>query len=239
MTLEEESQEPMTPSKTAKTEGPKKDARPRPIEGVPLLGVPTLQVDASCVITHKRKLAGAVVVGEIGGAPILELEVQVVPRGRPAVRSAEAEWMALLLALSVARKQRRYHGPLQVLTDAQSNIHAWSNSRGADTGWGTPCPSWCKEVSVLWVPRTRITTADHALRFWMHLVTDAMFTGRLPVVAHAFNLPAISKEQPFCFRLSLRGSEVRVRLEKDSFLDARVPAVPRAASLTPTASAPR
>ncbi|MDE1822579.1 MAG: hypothetical protein KGI98_17215, partial [Euryarchaeota archaeon] len=100
------------------------------------------------------------------------------------------------------------------LTDAQSNLHAWENGRGADVGWEVPPLSWRKGVRVLWVRRARIAETDHALRFWTRLLVPAVFGGNLPQVAHAFGLMGIPKEEAFRVRLSLQGAEVRVWLER-------------------------
>ena len=192
-----------------------------------LPGIPALQVDASTFTTHRRKVMGNVVRGELSGKPVLELDLLALPRGIPAVRTAEAEWRALLLALRVARTQRRYRGLLQVLTDAQSSVHAWENGRGADMGWEVPPLSWRKGVRVLWVRRTRIAETDHALRFWTRFLVPLVFGGSLPDIAHAFGAEEIPKEEPFRVRLSLQGAEVKTWLE-------RGPSVVRGAAGSPT-----
>jgi hypothetical protein len=197
------------------SEDPPAEPPPPIAEGKLIPGIPALQVDASSFITHKRKLMGNIVRGEIDGHTTLELVVHAAPRGVPAVRTPEAEWRALVFALRVARQQHHYRGPLQILTDAQSNIHCWSDDMGAGKGWEQPLPYWCKEVHILWVPRKRLTETDHALSFWMGIVREALFGGRLPELAHAFGLTKIAKEEGFKVGLSLKGSEARMWVEKE------------------------
>lgn len=183
-------------------------------EEEPLPGVPTLQVDAAVFKTHKRKVMGNVVRGELDGKSVLDLDLLALPRGAPAVHTAEAEWRALLLALRTARKQRRYRGPLQILTDAQSSVHAWRNGMGAFVGWDPPPPAWSEGVSVLWVPRARIAETDHALRFWTRFLVPAVLGGGVPQVAHAFGLADIPKDEGFRVRLSLQDAVVKTWVER-------------------------
>ena len=213
---------------------------------VPDSNTPTLLIDASSFITHKQKLMGNVVVGNLEGREVLELDVLGLPRSCPAVRAAEAEWRSLLLALEVTRKQRKYRGPLQILTDAQSNLHAWNNGKGSVFQLKPPRPSWCVNVDILWVPRRQIVPADHALRFWMALLRQAIWGGSLPPMARAFGLESLPRGEAMRFRLSLRGTEARLRFEKGdealpNDLAVRMPHedLPNGMGIAPRASVPR
>ncbi len=166
------------------------------------------------VRAHHMSLMGNVVRGELHGLPVLELDVLAVPRGRPWMGPADAEWRALLLALRVAREGRGYLGPLQILTDAQSSLHRWSQGGAAAVPWEQPRPGWRRGAFVTWVGREPIAEADHALRFWMRFLVPSVLGGQMKDLEDALSLRgSVDLREPFRIRLSLQGGEVAAWVE--------------------------
>ncbi len=180
-------------------------------------GTPILQVDASVIRAHHRRLVGAVVRGELHGWPLLELEVLSLPPGAAWPGPPEAEWRALLLALRAVRGERRYPGPLHVLTDARTTLTLWDLAQETDDVFGAPPEAWRQGTTVEWVPRKQIAEADRALHFWMAFLTPSLLGANLPDLASALGAPRlVGVNAAFRVRLSLTGREVHAWVETAS-----------------------
>lgn len=185
-----------------------------PREGLTLPGIPVLQVDASVMRAHHRVLVGAVVRGELHGLPVLELDVLAIPKGQPWPGPPEAEWRALLLALHVAREQRRHRGPLEVLTDATASVELWRMAQETDALLGAPPEAWREGVTLTWVPRKRVAEADRALRTWMQFLVPSLLGDNMRDLAAALGTTRVERMRgPFRVRLSLQGGEVAMWAE--------------------------